>query len=139
MDLGLAAWGEMLRVFGHSEKHCRLKPAITTVVKSANHCHIGPVARGAGIKKGELGSVHLFKLVEAAGVRVFVRFANYDMPPYGRQPFPSGAGSAVTAAENKKGPLDIDSREGVASLSAIRGLRDTPTSCWRRRVLRPRD
>ena len=90
-------------------------------------------------KKGELGSVHLFKLVEAAGVRVFVRFANYDMPPYGRQPFPSGAGSAVTAAENKKGPLDIDSREGVASLSAIRGLRDTPTSCWRRRVLRPRD
>ena len=90
-------------------------------------------------KKGELGSVHLFKLVEAAGVRVFVRFANYDIPPYGRQPFPSGAGSAVTAAENKKGPLDIDSREGVASLSAIRGLRDTPTSCWRRRVLRPRD
>jgi bacteriorhodopsin len=27
---------------------------------------------------------------------------------------------------------------GVASLSAIRGLRDKPTSCWLRRVLRPR-
>ena len=47
-------------------------------------------------------------LVEAAGVRVFVRFANYDMPPVGRQPFPSGAGSAVTAAENKKGPPNGD-------------------------------
>jgi len=31
------------------------------------------------------------------------------------------------------------SDSGAASLSAIRGLRDTPTSCWRRRVLRPRD
>jgi hypothetical protein len=70
-------------------------------------------------KKGELGSVHLFKLVEAAGVRVFVRFANYDIPPYGRQPFPSGAGSAVTAAENKKGPLDIESSFALRTTTCL--------------------
>lgn len=63
MDLGLAGWGEALRVFGHSEKNCRYESAITKVAKSANPCHIRPVVRGAGIKKGELRSVHLFQLV----------------------------------------------------------------------------
>ena len=36
--------------------------------KSANPCYIRPVARGAGIKKGELRSVHLLQLVEPGGV-----------------------------------------------------------------------
>mgnify|MGYP000550562044 CR=1 FL=1 len=68
MDLGLAGLGAALRVFGHSEKNCRQKSAITSVAKSVNPGLTRPVARGAGIKKGDLRSVHLFKLVEAAGV-----------------------------------------------------------------------
>ena len=38
------------------------------MAKSVNPCQMGPVARGAGIKKGELRSVHLLQLVEAAGI-----------------------------------------------------------------------
>ena len=60
-------WGEALRVFGHSEKNCRFMSVITLMAKSVNPCpdlmKSRPVARGAGIKKGELRSVHLFKLV----------------------------------------------------------------------------
>ena len=37
-------------------------------VKSVNPFHIRPVARGVGIKKGELRSVHLLQLVETAGI-----------------------------------------------------------------------
>ena len=63
MDLGSERWGEAQRVSGNSENMCLEKSVIRNGAKSVNHCHIRPVARGAGIKKGELRSVHLFKLV----------------------------------------------------------------------------
>ncbi len=67
MDLGCSRWGEAQRVFGNSESICLEKSVIINGAKSENPCHIRPVARGAGIKKGELRSVHLLQLVEMAG------------------------------------------------------------------------
>ena len=57
----------MQRVFGDSENVRLEKSEIKKWAKSASPRHTRPVARGAGIKKGELRSVHLFKLVEMAG------------------------------------------------------------------------
>ena len=67
MDLGLAEGEEAQRVFGYLENIGLEKYEIRNGAKSVNHCHIRAAARGVGIKKGELRSVHLFKLVEAAG------------------------------------------------------------------------
>jgi hypothetical protein len=68
MDLGFARWGESLRVLGHSEKNCPEKSAIKKGAKSVKPYKVRPVARGAGNKKGELRSVRLSELVEAAGI-----------------------------------------------------------------------
>ena len=57
----------MQRVFGNLENIRFEKSEIKKGSKSVNPCHIRPVARGAGIKKGELRSVHLLQLVEMAG------------------------------------------------------------------------
>ena len=68
MDLGPEGWGEVQRVFGNSENIFLGWSEIKNGTKSITPCHIGPVARGAGIKKGELRSVHLLQLVETAGI-----------------------------------------------------------------------
>ena len=67
MDFATEQAREAQRVFGNSENICLEKSEIKNSAKSVNPCHIRPVARGAGIKKGELRSVHLLQLVEAAG------------------------------------------------------------------------
>ena len=68
MDLDCSRWGEVQRVFGNSENTRLEKSEIRNGVNSVNPCHIRPVARGTGIKKGELRSVHLFQLVETGGI-----------------------------------------------------------------------
>jgi hypothetical protein len=68
MNFGFARWGEALRVLGHSEKNCPEKSAIKKGAKSVKSCQVRPVARSAGNKKGELRSVRLSELVEAAGI-----------------------------------------------------------------------
>ena len=68
MDFATEQAREAQRVFGNSENICLEKSEIKNSAKSVNPCHIRPVARGAGIKKGELRSVHLLQLVEAAGI-----------------------------------------------------------------------
>ena len=67
MDLGCSRWGEVQRVFGNLENIRLEKYEIRNGAKSVNPCHIRAVARGVGIKKGELRSVHLLQLVEMAG------------------------------------------------------------------------
>ena len=73
MDLGCSTWGETQRVFGNSENVRLEKSEIKMGSKSVKPCHIRPVARGVGIKKGELRSVHLLQLVEAAGFEPLCR------------------------------------------------------------------
>ena len=68
MDFATEQAGEVQRVFGNLENIGLEKSVIRNGMKSVNPCHIRPIARGSGIKKGELRSVHLFQLVEVAGV-----------------------------------------------------------------------
>ena len=63
MDFGTEQARERQRVFGNSENICFEKSVIRNGAQSVNPCPIRPVARGAGIKKGELRSVHLLQLV----------------------------------------------------------------------------
>ena len=67
MDFGYSRWGEAQRVFGNSENIRLEKSEIRNSAKSVNPCHIRPVARGTGKKKGQPRTVDLLKLVEAAG------------------------------------------------------------------------
>lgn len=67
MDFGPERWGEAQRVFGNSENICLEKSEIKKDSTSVNPCRIRPVARGSGIKKGELRSVHLLQLVVEQG------------------------------------------------------------------------
>ena len=67
MDFGDEKAREPQRVFGNLENIYLEESEIKNGAKSANPCHARPVARDAGIKKGELRSVHLLQLVEAGG------------------------------------------------------------------------
>ena len=75
MDFATEQAGEAQRAFGNSESICLEKSVIRNGAKSINPCQIGPVARGAGIKKGELRSVHLLQLVAIINMKKRSRVA----------------------------------------------------------------
>ncbi|OOY35288.1 hypothetical protein BOV88_06105 [Solemya velum gill symbiont] len=75
MDFDYVRWREAQRVFGNSENIRLEKSEIRNGAKSVNPCHIRPVARGAGIKKGELRSVHLLQLVAIINMKKRSRVA----------------------------------------------------------------